>query len=450
MFWKSSKGTTSASQKRNSPGDAALLAVEDGSVLSCYKEGEDLSRNEYDVDDDDDDDEQQQPQQQLEEGSMNCEDPSGSSGCFMAIQFLSNLLFFFGSTLYIWTAYYVWEYYQLHQQFPREEAEEEQQQQQDQDQQEQQQYSLIQGDHDGHDDILFYANANRYNTSYVTYYMAYTFAAMVCFAMSGLVNLCVSHKKYNLVFVFAALWGMASSALVVVDTYLSQIFAMVSVHVFALQALLMVCFANRPNPMHKATTPMGRGRICTIPMLWLRIADFLFLLGTLADVVLSYFVLWKEQVVDEGPMNNVDLLYLAMAAAACWWICATIYLWGNVWAMSCGRRRRSRSLPDNVDNDLADTKSDQSKDVEQIDQDFEQNDDEEDDEEDEQESRYSYIHKNKYIVQKHASLKQRYTEETTDDEEGSVMSIWTEGPKTAEAIARSSLDSIFGRPNPRR
>jgi hypothetical protein len=327
---------------------------------------------------------------------------------------LSNLFFLSGATLYVWTSYYVCDYYQRNGSIPREAINTE--------------IPAQAGEND--DDLyelLFQANAKS-ASSYVTLYMAYSFAASLCWALQGFWNTCFSvggcrGRIHAVLWTLAALWSLTSSALVLKDSYLSEIFLSVSVHLFAFAALATFCVAKPPSLQGvKCCLPFYC--CCCTPVRWLRLADFILILGTLGDVVLSYLNLWKDDLIGNTTVGVTHLLYGNMATAGCWGLCALVYVMVSFGEVCCFSRGHKQDAVDDDQESAKHIKDDQG-----------------DDDEESQES-----NNQNYLPQK-APLTRGPTDDTANDDASvtSFSSWWTAGPATSEGIARSSLDDIFGR-----
>jgi hypothetical protein len=320
----------------------------------------------------------------------------------------SNILFLFGASIYVWTSYYVYDYFSQSGTDPRRDI------------------TLPQeGDNDDYE-FLFQANSKS-TSSYVSLYMAFSFAANLSWAVQGLWNTCFASSKchfrlHAILWTLAALCGMSSSALLLKDQFLSEIFHSVSVHLFAIAALTMIC-------MPKPTTLQGVKCClpcccCCTPVRWLRLADCFLILGTLGDVILSYFGFWKEDIEENTDIQPFHLLYGAMATAGCWGLCAVIYVIisiAEIWCLGSqpchDEQNDNKDLPQNEDKD------------------------EDVNDEESQGSKHQ-----KYLPER-ASLTRGPTDDTANDD-GSITSFsswWTAGPATKEDIAKSSLDNIFGR-----
>ena len=327
---------------------------------------------------------------------------------------MSSLFFVSGAALYIYSAYYAYDYFVSTGATPTQDTSQQQ-------------------------PVIFQANAKSQD-SQVTDYMACTFAAALCFAMMGSWNLCngstssscwtrlISHGTWTV----AAVWAMASSALVIKDPYLSEVFHSVSVHLYLFAALILWCTAKGRVPNDKVHL------LCCTNLRWLRLADTILVLGTMGDVALSYLMLWKEQVVDDtnGPITQEHLLYAGMATAGCWGVCALVHF-----AVSFGEACCCRSGAKHDEEEK--NHDDEEEDLNSAAYVYEDKDEEDEIDVDESQRRKHYA-PNKYLG---PEIKQEQTEDTANDDASvsSFASWWTAGPATKDGITRSSLDKIFGR-----
>lgn len=326
---------------------------------------------------------------------------------------LSNSLFLFGSTLYVWTSYYSYDYFQQYGAFPRDAGVREE---------------VV--DDDILDELFFQANAKS-SSSYVTLYMAYSFAAALCFALQGFWNTCFAPqcrgRIHAILWALAAMWGMTSSALVLKDQYLSGIFASVRVHLFALAAFYSCC-VPKPSTLRKAQCCLPRCCCCCNPGRWLRLADCILIFGTLGDTVLSYLYLWRNEL-ENSAITPIHLLYGGMAAAGCWGLCAMMYIFISLGQVCgcCGSQQRKNQEEDADDQESKAYYIGGGND---------------DDDESQESNGPSYLPQDQKL-----KLQRGPTDDTANDDASvtSFSSWWTAGPATKDGIAPSSLDNIFGR-----
>ncbi|KAL3937364.1 MAG: hypothetical protein SGARI_002148, partial [Bacillariaceae sp.] len=222
------------------------------------------------------------------------------------------------------------------------------------------------------------------------------------------------------------------------DEYMAEFFQLVAVHLYMLAAMDVSCM-SKSSSSNTTTTCL----YCCSPLRWLRLADIVLILATMGDTALAYLNLWKEQVVDNGPLTQEYLLYAGMATAGCWGLSALVYVLVAMAELCCCNRRSKRSSND-YDDEVVSAKDDPEASVYSEKQHHEVYEDGGDSDDDDEESQESDRPLNKYLPQ---SLKQEHTEDTADDDASvtSFSSWWTAGPKSKDGIARSSLDKIFGR-----
>jgi hypothetical protein len=164
------------------------------------------------------------------------------------------------------------------------------------------------------DDYVFQVNETKESTV-VTKYMILYFCAAMGFLITGSLEYwlatTVTREMLCLVFILAALFGVASSMMVVANAFLASMFNAVSVHLFALEAISIVIQAFRQR---------GSDGTGTTTLLW--IGHFSFVVGTVMDVVLSYFFIF-----DLALLPHIN----ASVTAACFWLLTSlIYLWNSV------------------------------------------------------------------------------------------------------------------------
>ncbi|KAG7351787.1 hypothetical protein IV203_007835 [Nitzschia inconspicua] len=425
----------------------------DESILSFLKT-DDIEGDDIDDDDDDDVDDEDVMMAQMmindddtnDKGSIFAMDRSYEIGRSMdddhpettttstsaCSRLFSNTMFLFGATLYVWTSYYVYDYYQRYGTVPREDTH----------------YVVTATTNtdvtqvDDMYDFFFQVNSNS-TSSFVTLYMAYTFATYLCWTIQGLWNcFFLSHggsrrgRVQAILWTLAGLCGMTSSALVLKEPNWSEILNIVRTHLFAISALFTCCI-TKPESLQNMQCGIFSCCCCT-PVRWLRLADAILSLSTLADVVLVYMNLWKD---DDWMQNTsilpIHLLYAAMASAGGWALAALIYSTMSVTERFCYSPKQHFEN-NKTNNNKTKNKSDTAKNQQQQQQKHDEEDD--DDDEESQESR-----RNTYLPEK--TLTRGPTDDTANDDASvsSFSSWWTAGPQSNEGIARSSLDNIFGR-----
>lgn len=144
------------------------------------------------------------------------------------------------------------------------------------------------------DDYVFAVN----NEHWVTRYMMLYFSAALSFLATGFLDWWNYREWFSVIMIIAAIFGIVSSFFVVENERLSIIFNSVSVHLFALEAITIIC--TRQTKKY-----------------WLYTGDVLFLAGTVIDVVLSYF-----HVMDSFGVPHARS---SIAAAFFWLACSVAY-----------------------------------------------------------------------------------------------------------------------------
>uniref|UniRef100_A0A6U5HFX6 Uncharacterized protein n=1 Tax=Grammatophora oceanica TaxID=210454 RepID=A0A6U5HFX6_9STRA len=154
--------------------------------------------------------------------------------------------------------------------------------------------------------------------TYVTRYMILYFSAAMCFFLVGIMSFWVWRHWFALVMVVAALFGIASSLFVVENERLAIIFNSVSVHLFAFEAIYLLVFFRRQQQVDDDNMDLATKHVIEDSQRALMLGDIFFVIGTLGDLILSYFSL-------VGTFR-LPHAYAAIAAAACWFICSCVYL----------------------------------------------------------------------------------------------------------------------------
>jgi hypothetical protein len=401
-----------------------VVPMVDESVVSFYKE------------DDDTDDGVEKVGEDVEEGPADESSPKATttSSCFTsAVRWVSDVLFVFSTTVYVWSAFYL--YSDQHQPAP-----------------------LLQVQTDSDLQVWFVANSNSPQSSVVTHDMIYQFAACFGYALVGVLNLRDNVVVYGL-WTVAAVVGMAAAAFLEKDDGLSRILYAVAAHLFCLSALSMsfiLCKSSSSSSSRRCGCP-PRNTVL------LYVANALLVAGTLVDVVLSYFGFWMDSV--SNFLTEYDMLIVAMAGAGCWWTSSVLNLTQTTLEEGCccsgrggvlgccrlepGRHEPTGNAKDGDGEDRAEDWHGQPPNDIDNDVDIVYHDDDDDDDDSS-----SYDHRNarrrdgggsSYLPYKTPFLKPDPTEDTANDEEASITSFWSEGPATKDGIAPSSLDSIFGR-----
>eukprot|EP00532_Pseudo-nitzschia_australis_P001363 CAMPEP_0168180902 /NCGR_PEP_ID=MMETSP0139_2-20121125/10848_1 /TAXON_ID=44445 /ORGANISM="Pseudo-nitzschia australis, Strain 10249 10 AB" /LENGTH=446 /DNA_ID=CAMNT_0008101277 /DNA_START=111 /DNA_END=1451 /DNA_ORIENTATION=+ len=282
------------------------------------------------------------------------------------------------------------------------------------------------------DQVLF---SFRGGESEITLYILYGFSAGFLMFAAGFLRLFTTSgnatDKIPCVFMcMAAIFAMVSSALVKANPFWSDTCYCVSVHLFALQAATLLLW--------RSTSPGG---VAGVP--WTRLlGDGLFFPATLGGTALGYLYLFDAT--DQLPFAYE---YLAIASYGFWWLASLVYVLQTMCLLVCRKKqtnetsdgergsccnRRRRSNNDDVsygeDNDEeSHPKSLPQKDTESTNEEGE-------------EERGTSASQNQGMSTRNNAAAAPYDEE-------SVVSFWTAGPgpENKENITRSSLDNIFGR-----
>jgi len=149
------------------------------------------------------------------------------------------------------------------------------------------------------DDYVFLTPNSDY---WVSKYQILYFLAALGFVFVGILDLFIYPKFLGVCMILAGSFGVISAIFVESDEDLSNIFNMVSVHLFCLEAVAI--FYKRSF--------FGGLKVL------LRIGDFFFIAGTLVDVILSWLY-WADRF-------NVTLARVEIFAAVCWLVTAVIYV----------------------------------------------------------------------------------------------------------------------------
>ena len=125
--------------------------------------------------------------------------------------------------------------------------------------------------------------------------------------ITGLLDFVYRKPYFAIVMTLAGLFGLASAILVEYDEYLSAVMGSVSVHLFVVDAIEAIFWREK----------VGAGSVDR----WLKCADLSFLVATLLDVILSYFLLAHDYC-----LYGTDLVVVAILAAVLWLLTAIIYV----------------------------------------------------------------------------------------------------------------------------
>ena len=157
---------------------------------------------------------------------------------------------------------------------------------------------------------------------YVSKYMLLYFWAALGFLITGVIEVILARKYfwYRMLYylmIIAATLGMVSAVLTNKDPYWSNITNALSVHFWALEAIIIV--VQRCKGKSFADDYDDDAHIFGISITkWFYIADFSFLIGTLGDCGTSYFYIFG--------IDNYKLGITAVVFAMGWLICAIVYL----------------------------------------------------------------------------------------------------------------------------
>lgn len=165
----------------------------------------------------------------------------------------------------------------------------------------------------GIDDTVFTVPNGK--NALVTQYMIIYFCAAVGFFLVGSIEVYLHRYDYwgrilYMVMVLAAFFGIVSSLLVEKDPQLSTIMNLVSVHLFALEAISIIIQSAIQRRKHISYHNRGEN--------YIRAGNVCFLLGTCGDVVLSYFYVLELATLPCG--------YMSIVSACFWWFSSALYL----------------------------------------------------------------------------------------------------------------------------
>lgn len=193
----------------------------------------------------------------------------------------------------------------------------------------------------------------QYNDDYVLtvrgdvevskYQIIYAFAAL-CYVVTGIFDLILYPGILCTFLIMAGGFGLASAMFVETDEQLSETLNVVSVHLFLIEAFALFYRIGYAADIKR----------------WVRLAEFLFFLGAVLDVVISW-ISWSGN-------YNVTLAGVGIGASCLWLICAMILLWSTFYiqknfgfeeAVIEQQNRRGGLLPfRKQDTDLVDENSD--------------------------------------------------------------------------------------------
>jgi len=157
---------------------------------------------------------------------------------------------------------------------------------------------------------------------YVSKYMILYFFAAFGFLITGVMEVILAHKYfwYRMLYylmIIAAAFGMVSAVLTNKDPFWSNVTSAISVHIWALEAIIIVIQRFRGNSWEDNYD--HDEYICGWSIKkWFFVADISFLIGTVGDCVTSYFYILQ--------IDNYKLGISAIIFALGWLICAFVYL----------------------------------------------------------------------------------------------------------------------------
>ena len=171
------------------------------------------------------------------------------------------------------------------------------------------------------DDYTFYESAYDYGWTddfvmrgvtkrdvWVTYYQVIYFAAALAFVFTGLIDIFYKGFLFGVTMLLAGVFGLVSAMYVEVDEDLSDIFNLVSVHLFALEALQLLFYRQSYPGLN----------------FWLRLGDISFFVANIMDVALSY-----AYVANTGSL--VELAKLQIFSALLWFPAAFVYVYATIY-----------------------------------------------------------------------------------------------------------------------
>jgi hypothetical protein len=179
----------------------------------------------------------------------------------------------------------------------------------------------------GEDDTYFWLpkianeNADGYEP-YVSKYMLLYFWAALGFIVTGVIEVVLARKHfwYRMLYygmIIAASFGLVSAILTNKDPFWSNVCSAISVHVWALEAIL-IFFQRCRGRSESHEYDKYEGFFGLSIRKWFYVADTSFLIGTLGDVGTSYFYIFG--------ISNYKLGIAAIVFAMGWLVCALVYL----------------------------------------------------------------------------------------------------------------------------
>lgn len=151
------------------------------------------------------------------------------------------------------------------------------------------------------DDYVFQAGS-----TWVSRYTIVYCVAALGYVITGLLDFIRSPGIDGIAFILAGGFGLASAICTDVNPYLATVFNAVSVHLFMLEAIALLCRRSFFGGLE----------------VWLRISDSFFLIGSLIDVAISYTFIFD--------VFNTTLAVLGIVAA-CLWVCTSLIYIGSTY-----------------------------------------------------------------------------------------------------------------------
>jgi hypothetical protein len=177
------------------------------------------------------------------------------------------------------------------------------------------------------DDYVF---AVKNDSVWVSHYQMLYFSGALCFVISGLLD-CIKEPGWlGVTLILAGCFGLISAMLVEKNAYQSAIFNSVSVHLFLLDAVGLFFSRGAAGAIFANNPTLQR---------YVRLGDVFWIMGTLIDVVLSYYYVFETDGLIHAQM--------AVFAATLWLACSLIYITATSHVECQGRQlyNRQRRAP---------------------------------------------------------------------------------------------------------
>lgn len=149
----------------------------------------------------------------------------------------------------------------------------------------------------GGDDYVFQAGNSWVSQAQIVYAIA-----ALSFVITGFIDLFAYPGLLGIFFILAGAFGLVSAFLLEEDEHLSNVFNLVSVHLFLLEAVGLLTRRSFFGGLK----------------FWVRVADLFFALGAVLDVALSYVNLFNK--------SNISLARLEVSSQVFWLVCSLIYI----------------------------------------------------------------------------------------------------------------------------